>query len=207
MELSGMTGDFSVSSLADDMSRVQQRIQQIQSRFNMEMMLPEQSFQHVLKHQMQDSSPIKEQQNAFSTRKAASQNDGVERVRREKGAIGEMLLSSAQKYGVDPKLLSAVAEVESGYNADAVSSAGAIGVMQLMPDTAASLGVKNPYDPKQNIDGGAKYLRELLDDFGGNVRKAVAAYNAGPAAVRKYHGVPPYAETQNYVSHVLDLSK
>jgi len=82
--------------------------------------------------------------------------------------------------------------------------AGAVGVMQLMPETAAGLGV-NPYDMKSNVEGGAKYLREMLDTFDGDVKKAVAAYNAGPNAVKAYGGVPPYAETQNYVSSVLDI--
>ncbi len=111
---------------------------------------------------------------------------------------------AAGKYGVDPKLVSAVAEVESGYEQGAISATGAVGVMQLMPETAESLGV-NPYDAAQNIDGGAKYLKQMLDTFGGDVRKAVAAYNAGPEAVHEYGGVPPYSETQQYVSSVLDL--
>ncbi len=111
---------------------------------------------------------------------------------------------AAVKYGVDPKLVSAVAEVESGYEQGAISATGAVGVMQLMPETAEALGV-NPYDAAQNIDGGAKYLKQMLDTFGGDVRKAVAAYNAGPEAVREYGGVPPYSETQQYVSSVLDL--
>ncbi len=111
---------------------------------------------------------------------------------------------AAQEYGVDPKLVAAVAEVESGFNQDAVSGAGAVGVMQLMPETAATLGV-NPYDATQNIEGGAKYLGELMKSFGGDVRKAVAAYNAGPQAVRDYNGVPPYGETEDYVDSVLDL--
>ena len=118
----------------------------------------------------------------------------------------DMIATAAQKYQVDPKLISAVAEAESGGEQSAVSPVGAIGVMQLMPDTAAALGV-DPYDEQQNIEGGAKYLRQMLDSFGGDVRKAVAAYNAGPQAVRNYGGVPPYAETQNYVEHVLDLYK
>jgi soluble lytic murein transglycosylase-like protein len=121
------------------------------------------------------------------------------------GDVGGFITKAAQKYGVDPKLVSAVAEAESGYRPDAVSSTGAVGVMQLMPDTAAALGVTNAYDPQQNIEGGTKYLKEMLNDFGGDVRKAVAAYNAGPQAVKKYNGVPPYAETQNYVDKVLDL--
>ena len=120
------------------------------------------------------------------------------------GTFNGMIAAAAKKYQVDPKLISAVAEAESGGNQSAVSPAGAVGVMQLMPDTAAALGV-NPYDEAQNIEGGAKYLRQMLDNFGGDVRKAVAAYNAGPQAVREYGGVPPYSETQNYVEHVLDL--
>ena len=118
--------------------------------------------------------------------------------------LTHMIHEAAVKYAVDPKLVSAVAEVESGGNQNAVSSAGAIGVMQLMPDTAAELGV-NPYDMKSNVEGGAKYLREMLDTFDGDVKKAVAAYNAGPNAVKAYGGVPPYAQTQNYVTNVLDI--
>ena len=94
--------------------------------------------------------------------------------------------------------------MESGGNQNAVSPAGAVGVMQLMPETAAGLGV-NPYNLEGNVEGGAKYLREMLDTFGGDVKKAVAAYNAGPNAVKAYGGVPPYAETQDYVNRVLDI--
>lgn len=120
------------------------------------------------------------------------------------GAYFDTIRAVAEKYGVDPKLVSAVAEVESGFNQEALSSAGAIGIMQLMPDTAAALGV-NPHDSKENIEGGVRYLRQLLDSFQGDVKRAVAAYNAGPQAVRDYGGVPPYSETQTYVDSVLDL--
>ncbi len=116
----------------------------------------------------------------------------------------DVIREAAGKYGVDPKLVSAVAEIESGFSQDAISATGAVGVMQLMPETAESLGV-NPYDAKQNINGGTQYLRQMLDSFNGDVRKAVAAYNAGPEAVREYGGVPPYSETQQYVSSVLDI--
>ena len=119
-------------------------------------------------------------------------------------AYYETIRQAAGKYGVDPKLVSAVAEVESGFQQGAVSATGAVGVMQLMPETAESLGV-NPYDAAQNIEGGAQYLKQMLDTFDGDLRKAVAAYNAGPEAVREYGGVPPYSETQQYVSSVLDL--
>lgn len=120
------------------------------------------------------------------------------------GDTTAMIEMAAKKYNVDPRLVAAVAETESNGNQDCISEAGAIGVMQLMPDTAASLGV-NPYDKQQNIEGGAKYLREMLDTFDGDLQKSVAAYNAGPNAVKKYGGIPPYRETQNYVNKVLDI--
>lgn len=109
---------------------------------------------------------------------------------------------AADRYNISVDLLKAVAKAESGFNPNAVSKAGAIGVMQLMPATARSLGVTDPYDARQNIMGGAKYLKENLDRFNGNISFALAAYNAGPNSVQKYGGIPPYSETQNYVKTV-----
>ena len=120
------------------------------------------------------------------------------------GDTNSMIAAAARKYNVDPRLAAAIAQTESGGNQEAVSPAGAVGVMQLMPETAAGLGV-NPYDKQQNIDGGVKYIRQMMDTFGGDVQKAIAAYNAGPQAVKDYNGVPPYRETQNYVNKVLDI--
>ncbi|MGB6985365.1 MAG: lytic transglycosylase domain-containing protein [Candidatus Aquilonibacter sp.] len=117
--------------------------------------------------------------------------------------IDALVNDNAQSQDVDPALIKAIIANESGFNANATSNVGAQGLMQLMPGTAAGLGVTDSYDPAQNVAGGTKYIKGLLERFNGNVRLAVAAYNAGPGAVEKYDGVPPYAETQNYVQNVL----
>lgn len=118
-------------------------------------------------------------------------------------SVASAIAAGAKRAGVDPALVAAVAQTESGENPSARSPVGAQGVMQLMPETARSLGVADPYDPVQNVRAGAAYLRTLLDRFG-DLKSAVAAYNAGPGAVEKYGGVPPYAETRAYVERVMD---
>lgn len=114
----------------------------------------------------------------------------------------ELLEQAALRNGLPPKFVHSVAAVESGLRLDAVSPKGAVGLMQLMPQTAQALQ-KDPHNPEQNADGGAQYLRDLLFRYDGSVSKAVAAYNAGPAAVDRYHGVPPYPETMQYVEKVI----
>lgn len=118
-------------------------------------------------------------------------------------AVRQHIHVTATRFGVDRNLVDAVAWQESRYNPHARSSAGAMGVMQLMPGTARQLGVRNPYDVEQNVVGGTAYLRQQLDRFGNNVPLALAAYNAGPGAVIKYGGIPPYRETQNYVRQIM----
>lgn len=118
----------------------------------------------------------------------------------------DLFTAASQKYGVPAALLSAVAKQESGYDPKAVSPAGARGLMQLMPGTAKNLGVTNPFDPAQAVDGAARMLRDLTRRFG-STELALAAYNAGPGAVLKYHGIPPYPETQRYVRNVMSLMK
>ncbi len=109
----------------------------------------------------------------------------------------------ARAHGLDPRLVDLVIRLESGYNPRAVSPKGAKGVMQLMPQTAAAYGVRNLFDVEENLRGGVRYLRDLLEYFGYDLAKALAAYNAGPKAVEKHDGVPPYAETQRYVTNIL----
>jgi soluble lytic murein transglycosylase-like protein len=117
--------------------------------------------------------------------------------------IDALVEQNASTWQVDPALIKAVIANESGFNATATSNVGAQGLMQLMPATATSLGVRDAYDPGQNVAGGTRYLRGLLDRFGGDKRLAIAAYNAGPGAVEKYGDIPPYRETRNYVQNVL----
>ncbi|OQA07160.1 MAG: Soluble lytic murein transglycosylase precursor [bacterium ADurb.Bin374] len=109
----------------------------------------------------------------------------------------------AAKYGIDPALVKQVIAVESGYDEQSVSDKGALGLMQLMPETARELGVTNPFDPEENISGGTRYLAQLLKQNGGNLRLALASYNAGPGAVRQFGGVPPFPETRSFVRKVL----
>ena len=121
--------------------------------------------------------------------------------------IAQNVQKAATKYNLPPELIKGVIRAESNFKVKAISSAGAQGLMQLMPATAKELGVNNPFDIEQNIDGGAKYLRKMLDRFGGNVRTALAAYNAGPGTVIKYNGRVPYPETRQYVRRVLRFSR
>ena len=118
-----------------------------------------------------------------------------------------LIAQAAQRYGLDPAVLHGLIQQESGFDPSSESSAGAAGLTQLMPETAASMGVANPLNPAESIEGGARYLSGLMTQFGGNTTDALAAYNAGPGAVQQYGGVPPYAETQDYVTKVLGYAQ
>ncbi|MBM4416711.1 MAG: lytic transglycosylase domain-containing protein [Chloroflexi bacterium] len=139
---------------------------------------------------------------ASSPRRMASPSQGAGSGSAYDGLFFEM----AERYGVDPTLVAAVARAESGYRRDAVSSAGAKGLMQLMDPTARALRVTDSFDPAQNVDGGTRFLKTLLDRFG-STDLALAAYNAGPGAVARFGGIPPYAETQTFVRRVRDFQR
>lgn len=128
-----------------------------------------------------------------------------DRAMRTPEAIRQVIGQTSSQFKVDPKLVDAVVRVESGYNPRALSPKGAQGLMQLIPATAARFGVANPFDPGENVRGGVGYLRELLTEFNGNVPLTLAAYNAGEGAVEHYGGVPPYAETRDYVRKVTEI--
>ena len=119
---------------------------------------------------------------------------------------GEEIGETAMRYGLSPALVESVIRVESAFNPRAVSPKGAQGLMQLMPQTASSLGVRDAFDPRQNIEGGVRHLRYLMDRYPGNLPLALAAYNAGEQAVNLHRGIPPYPETQQYVRNVLELN-
>jgi len=132
----------------------------------------------------------------FSKTLGRVKNEGVKRE------IFSQVMTSSQKYNLPPELVLAVIKQESGFKPNATSHCDAAGLMQLMPETACEMGVTNRYDIGQNIDGGCRYLREMLDRFDGKVDLALAAYNAGPGNVEKYGGIPPFEETQNYVESI-----
>jgi hypothetical protein len=134
-------------------------------------------------------------------------NFGLGRISRNPAEFDQIIKSCAAEFGVDKSLVKAVIHAESGYNPNAVSSKGATGLMQLMPGTAHDLKVADRFNPSDNIRGGVRYLRFLLDTFKGDVTLALAAYNAGLGKVAKHGGVPPYEETRNYVSKVLSYQK
>ena len=121
------------------------------------------------------------------------------------GPYDDLIIEAAKIYSLDPRLIRSVVQVESAFNPTAVSPVGAKGLMQLRPRLARELGVSNPFDPRQSIMGGARLLRRLIDMHEGNIRLALASYNAGPRNVKRYGGVPPFQETQNYIKRIIEL--
>lgn len=155
-------------------------------------------------------SPSGKKSITSSNKSAQSSLKSLNKTQRKKvffTRYNSIIKQKASKYKLDHRLVSAVVQVESQFNPKAVSRSGAVGLMQLMPSTAKQLGVHNAYDPYQNIEGGTKYLRYLVERFKGNVTFALAAYNSGPLNVEKYGNVPPFKETKRYIKKIYSIYK
>jgi len=186
--------------MLENLAAAKARIYQIESRFAND---GSQGVVSIAPHTTtQGPAPAGQTKAFFPDYLIEAAKDAAAEAPSDSGDLDALIEGAAAKYGVEPGLVKAVVRAESGFNPTAVSPAGARGLMQLMPGTARALGVSDPFDAGQSVDAGVRYLKQQLDRFG-DVRLALAAYNAGPAAVAKYGGVPPYRETRNYVNRVL----
>lgn len=194
-------------SVFDRISAIQMKMEALQARFGMGPLAPIDPLNPSAGRpaSIAGANGLSFDQILASEQAKASSVSGNDGVSQGVAALDPHIQEAAATYGLDPALLKAVIQQESGGDSNCVSSAGAVGVMQLMPETAKSLGVTDPSDPRQSILGGARYLRGMMDRFGGDESLALAAYNAGPNAVTKYGGIPPYRETQQYVRNILAM--
>ena len=146
-----------------------------------------------------------ETKDAADARRPEGARDFGAMIGRKAGALDSMIREKSARFGLDEKLVKSVVAAESNFDPKAVSLKGASGLMQLMPGTAKEMGVKNVFDPEENVEGGTQYLKQMLDRYGNNIELALAAYNAGPAAVDKAGSIPDFKETRSYVKKVMDL--
>jgi soluble lytic murein transglycosylase-like protein len=156
------------------------------------------------KYKRRKSDPDTEQ-HAVSTIRPAAPSRPLRSTSNISSAYGDMISTACDRHGIDPALVNALVKVESDFNPYAISKKGAMGLMQLMPRTAMDMNVRNTFNPNENIDGGVKYLRYLLDRYEGNLSLALAAYNSGETAVKKWGAIPPFRETQNYVQRIMRI--
>ncbi|HPJ38254.1 MAG TPA: lytic transglycosylase domain-containing protein [Spirochaetota bacterium] len=195
--------------MMEDMYAVMQRINEIRSRFKS---MRHNQNQHPAQQRETQAQGFDEQvsRRMRENESTVAEPRGVQQINRTdaRHMSIEEIQTMAREYAnanrVPAGLVNAIIETESSYNPSAVSPRGAMGLMQLMPATARQLGVENPFMPEENVRGGVQLIRQLLDRYNGDYRKALAAYNAGEGAVDRHNGVPPYSETQNYVNRVID---
>jgi len=198
-------------SVYDRINQIEQRLQSLEARFESNRGLTTNSAPpRVVSGSSQSADGVSFERlvNSMTDDQKFRPTQGLSRAggsRPDPAQFDGLIREASQKWNVDESLIRAVIKQESAFDPQATSWCGAQGLMQLMPETAAGLGVKASYDPQQNIMGGTRYLRSLLDRFDGNISKALAGYNAGPGAVEKHGGIPPYQETQHYVSNVLEF--
>lgn len=200
--------------------KMMQRIEALESRFkSMIPMPPVDHFAEQLKEQAQAQQPVAETPETDGLHGMPVPKRSVDELLRTQeyaapsamgagagaGNLEELIRAAAAENDIDENLLRAVIKTESNFNPAATSPKGAMGLMQLMPGTARMYGVANPYDASENLNAGSRHLRMLLDSYDGNVKNALAAYNAGQKAVETYNGVPPYKETQNYVTKIMGM--
>jgi len=178
---------------SDTMTALQSQFDSLMKELNKELGALEKRFSAAIKQLAKNCQPAGGVSGAAPSKPQAPNRQRYEAV----------VSQAAQRNEIDPALINSVIHQESGFDPHARSSAGAMGLMQLMPETAKALGVRDPFDPAQNVEGGTRLLRQLLDRYSGKLDLALAAYNAGLNAVDKYGGVPPYEETQNYVRSIL----
>lgn len=195
---SGQPGEAAPAPPAADLDAIEQRFSAMISNLTKQIDVLERSFTQAVRDMVKGFRAA-----AAPQGRAAPRAPSASAAPASAGKFTGPIAAAAKKHELDPALLSAVVSQESGFQPRAISRAGAMGLMQLMPETARALGVRDPFDPAQNIDGGATYLRGLIDRYHGRLDLALAAYNAGPGAVDHFGGVPPYPETQAYVKNIL----